>query len=51
MGKQLKLSLRLGSGFLLDILGRRAFLGDFFLEECKLRAADSHLVTMSIEVV
>lgn len=51
MGEQVKLSLRLGSGFLLKKLGRKAFLGDFCLEECKLRVAGSHLVTMWIEVV
>ena len=51
MGEQLKLSLRLGSGLLPKKPERKAFLGDFCLEECKLRVAGSPLVTMCIEVV
>lgn len=51
MGEQLKLSLRLGSGLLPKKLGRKALLGDFLSEECKLRVAGSPLVTMCMEVV
>lgn len=42
MGEKLELSLRLGSGFLLNLPGRKTLLWDFWLRECKPRASYHH---------